>query len=122
MDVRGFDINKRIYKFEARILNLFDILPKKHKHSLQTVLLQDTMSMRRCTLNACRTSKYDKKKKLKLFCEAQGFADNIEDSLCHMNDLNIISNKIKAVLDIELDEIHKGLSKFVNSFSKEIVD
>lgn len=76
--------------------------------------------MRRCCNAACCASKYDKVHKYALFSESLGYATDVQDTLCHLNDLNALSNKTKAILDIQLDEISCSLTKLSNSLAKEI--
>ena len=119
-DTRGLKVNKDIYDFETMIYGTYDSLPAKHKHTLSELMLCSVLEMRHHSNLACHYHKGQNRKKAELFSLALGFCADVQDSMDHLYDINLISSKRKAALDEKLDEIRDQLSRLVNSFSKQI--
>jgi len=119
-DTRGLQVNKDIYDFETIIYAVYDSLPVKHKHTLSELLLKGVLEMRHHANLACHYYKGELQRKAELFSLALGFCADVQDSLDHLSDLGLISDKRKAMLDERLDGIKGQLSRLVNSFSKQI--
>ena len=118
-DTRGLKVNKDIYDFEAIIYGLYDSLPAKHKHTLSELMLKSVLEMRHYSNLACHYHKEARKRKAELFSLALGYCADAQNSLDHLYDLQLISNKRKAAADEKLDEIQGQLSRLVTSFSKK---
>lgn len=119
-DTRGLAINRTIYDFETMVYRVYDNLPAKHKHTLSELMLKSALEMRHYSNLACHYYKGATKRKAELFSLALGYCEDTQNSLEHLNDMGLLSDKTKAALDVELDSIREQLSRLVNSFSRQL--
>lgn len=119
MDVRPLKVNKDIFKFEARVFSLYDNMPPRHRHTLQEVLLKSTIEMRHHCNLASRLNKSSVKEKAQMFSLSLGYCADVQDSLDHLFDMNLMNSKSKSSIDVDLETIREQLSKLVASYEKE---
>lgn len=120
MDTRGLKVNKDIYDFETRIYHLYDMLPAKHRHTLSKVLLESTIEMRHYANLGCDLGKFFVSKKAEMFSLSLGYCRDVQNSLDHLYDLDLLSSKIKSSLDVNLACIREQLLKVGNSFNRQL--
>ena len=120
MDIRGLQVNKDIYNFETRIVRLYDMLPKKHRHTLSKVLIEYTLEMRHYCNLGCDMDRNHIAEKAELFSLALGHCRDVQDSLDHLYDMGLLSSKLKSSLDVDLACIREQLLKVGNSFNKQL--
>ena len=117
-DTRGLKVNKDIYNFESMMYRMYDIIPVKHKHTLSELALKSSLEMRHYCNLACKMYKGSTHRKAELFSLALGYCEDVQDSLDHLYDINLLSNKVKSMMDVELENIREQLSRLMNYFEK----
>lgn len=119
MDVRPLAVNRDIYHFETRIYALYDNLPAKHRHTLSEVLVKSAIEMRHYCNLACRLNKASVREKAQMFSMALVYCADVQDSLDHLFDMNLMNSTGKSSMDVDLEIIRVQLSKLVASYEKE---
>lgn len=119
-DTRGLKVNRDIYDFETMVYRVYDNLPAKHKHTLSELMLKSTLEMRHYSNLACHYHKDELAEKARLFSLALGYCADVQNSMDHLYDMDLMSNRTKSMMDVALDAIRGQLSKLVNSFSKQL--
>ncbi len=118
MDIRGLEVQKHIYDFETRIYHLYDLLPRKHKYSLAEQMIFDTIEMRRACRVAIRIPPTLKDQKATYFGMSYAYAEDVQEAMDHLYDMQLMTDKQKASMDTDLGKIIKELQKLSNSFNK----
>lgn len=121
MDIRGLEIQKHIYDFETRIYHLYDLLPKKHKYTLAEHMILDTIEMRRACRVAIRIPPTLKDQKATYFGMSFAYAEDVQEAMDHLYDMQLMTDKQKASMDTDLGRILKELQKLSNSFNKQLL-
>lgn len=119
-DTRGLTVNRDIYNFETMMYRVYDNIPAKHKHTLSALALQSTLDMRHYSNLGCKMYKACIAEKARLFSLSLGYCEDLQDSLNHLYDMDLLSGKTKCTLDAALDGIRGQLSRLVKSFEKQL--
>ena len=84
---------------------VYDNIPAKHKHTLSALALQSTLDMRHYSNLGCKMYKACIAEKARLFSLSLGYCEDLQDSLNHLYDMDLLSGKTKCTLDAALDGI-----------------
>lgn len=119
-DTRGLAVNRDIYDFETMMYRVYDNIPAKHKHTLSALALQSTLDMRHYSNLGCKMYKGCISEKARLFSLSLGYCEDVQDSLNHLYDMDLLSSKTKCAIDAALDGIRGQLSRLVKSFERQL--
>ena len=72
---------------------VYDNIPAKHKHTLSALALQSTLDMRHYSNLGCKMYKACIAEKARLFSLSLGYCEDLQDSLNHLYDMDLLSGK-----------------------------